>query len=150
MARELGPQGIHVAHFPIDGGVGTIDYSTGEKNAHWSRYGAVTADAERLARAPPGAGGDGLDDGDTMLGPDAIAEAYSSCTGSTDRPGPSRWSCGPGWRPGNCVHLSTCAPRKIYDGATDFLCADGAGVATHNDGETPEQLAFEQYSTLRS
>lgn len=76
MARELGPQGIHVAHFPIDGGVGTIDYSTGEKNAHWSRYGAVTADAERLARAPPGAGGDGLDDGDTMLGPDAIAEAY--------------------------------------------------------------------------
>ena len=31
MARELAPQGIHVAHFPIDGGVGSIDYSTGEK-----------------------------------------------------------------------------------------------------------------------
>lgn len=26
MARELGPSGIHVAHFPIDGGVGEIDY----------------------------------------------------------------------------------------------------------------------------
>jgi NAD(P)-dependent dehydrogenase (short-subunit alcohol dehydrogenase family) len=26
MARELAPQGIHVAHFPIDGGVGEIDY----------------------------------------------------------------------------------------------------------------------------
>ena len=26
MARELGPSGIHVAHFPIDGGVGEVDY----------------------------------------------------------------------------------------------------------------------------
>ena len=42
--------------------------------------------------------------------------------------------------------MCTCAPRKIYDGTTDFLCADDAGVVADNDGDTPEQLAFEQYT----
>lgn len=49
MARELAPQGIHVAHFPIDGGVGTIDYETGGKSKHWSRYGAVRGAVQNVA-----------------------------------------------------------------------------------------------------
>ena len=49
MARELGPQGIHVAHFVIDGGVNNPDRP------------------ERIA-AP--------ENPDSMLDPDAIAESY--------------------------------------------------------------------------
>lgn len=49
MARELGPQGIHVAHFVIDGGV---------------------RNADRPERV------DGPDNPDSMLDPDAIAETY--------------------------------------------------------------------------
>ncbi|MEM7424563.1 MAG: SDR family NAD(P)-dependent oxidoreductase [Pseudomonadota bacterium] len=49
MARELGPQGIHVAHFVIDGGI---------RNP---------LRPERM---------DGADNPDSMLSPDAIAETY--------------------------------------------------------------------------
>lgn len=49
MARELGPQGVHVAHFIIDGGVRNPDRP------------------ERV---------DGPDNPDSMLDPDAIAESY--------------------------------------------------------------------------
>jgi len=49
MARELAPQGIHVAHFIIDGGI---------RNA--TRQGRM----------------DGPDNPDSMLDPDAIAESY--------------------------------------------------------------------------
>ena len=69
MARELGPRGVHVAHFPIDGGVGTVDYSTGVKSSHWSRYRAVSTSADYKD-------GDGEDEEDTMLSPISIAEAY--------------------------------------------------------------------------
>ena len=46
LARELGPQGIHVAHFVIDGGI-------------------------RSARRPPDPG-----QPDALLDPDAIAQSY--------------------------------------------------------------------------
>merc|ERR1712098_304730 len=79
LARELGPKGIHVAHFPIDGAIGRGD-SNGEKTSHWSKYQAVTTDiragsAEKLQKRV-GANGDPIDENDTMLHPDAIAEAY--------------------------------------------------------------------------
>ena len=41
LARELMPKGIHVAHFPIDGGIGRLDDNL-EKTSHWHRYGATT------------------------------------------------------------------------------------------------------------
>jgi hypothetical protein len=66
MARELGPKGVHVAHFPIDGGVGKLN-DAGEKTSHWSTYQATTVDAKS---------GDGVDTQDTMLDPRAIAETY--------------------------------------------------------------------------
>lgn len=43
--------------------------STGVKTSHWSRYGASTA-------AEIGRLRDGEDSGDTMLGPDHIAETH--------------------------------------------------------------------------
>ena len=43
--------------------------STGVKTSHWSRYGASTAADRRKLR-------DGEDSGDTMLGPDHIAETH--------------------------------------------------------------------------
>lgn len=52
MAREFGPQGLHVAHVVIDGGI----------------------DGERLRRSAPGRVAASGDDG--LLGPDAIAETY--------------------------------------------------------------------------
>ncbi|MGE0487054.1 MAG: SDR family oxidoreductase [Gammaproteobacteria bacterium] len=53
MARELMPQGIHVAHVPIDGAVGWV-HEDGTRR-------------HRLA---------GTDDGDNLLHPDHIAEMY--------------------------------------------------------------------------
>lgn len=53
MARELGPQGIHVAHFVIDGGI----------------------DNPRTRERLTAAGSDRLQD-DGLLSPDAIAETY--------------------------------------------------------------------------
>jgi NAD(P)-dependent dehydrogenase (short-subunit alcohol dehydrogenase family) len=53
MARELGPQGIHVAHFPIDGAIGWTQEDGTRK--HWAA--GVTKD-------------------DNMLDPAAIAETY--------------------------------------------------------------------------
>jgi NAD(P)-dependent dehydrogenase (short-subunit alcohol dehydrogenase family) len=52
VAREFGPQGIHVAHVVIDGGI----------------------DGERLRNAAPQRVADAGDDG--LLGPDAIADSY--------------------------------------------------------------------------
>ena len=53
MARELGPQGIHVVHCPIDGAIAWTQADGSRK--HW------------LA---------GTDEGDNMLDPDRIAETY--------------------------------------------------------------------------
>lgn len=80
LARELGPKGIHVAHFPIDGGIGRLD-DQGEKTSHWKRYKATTTDpnpdkAELGKRLRTGTNGDPIDEEDTMLHPDAIAQAY--------------------------------------------------------------------------
>lgn len=76
LARELAPKGIHVAHFPIDGGIGRVD-DNGEKTSHWARYQAVSADgAARAETKRVGTNGDVIDDGDTMLHPDAIAQTY--------------------------------------------------------------------------
>ena len=86
LARELGPKGIHVAQFPIDGGIGKLD-SNGAKTAHWGRYRASTArvaagDSDECSAGTGreerrrGTNGDPIDDSDTMLHPDAIAEAY--------------------------------------------------------------------------
>ena len=69
MARELGPKGVHVAHFPIDGAVGTIDYQTGVKSSHWTRYAQQSTSSDYKT-------GDGEDTEDTMLSPAAIANAY--------------------------------------------------------------------------
>jgi NAD(P)-dependent dehydrogenase (short-subunit alcohol dehydrogenase family) len=66
MARELGPKGVHVAHFPIDGGVGRLN-EDGDKTSHWSTYKATTTDAKS---------GDGVDKLDTMLDPREIARTY--------------------------------------------------------------------------
>lgn len=79
LARELGPQGIHVAHFPIDGGIGKLDANR-EKTSHWARYRATTTDESAGAKGAGtqrlGTNGDVIDDHDTMLHPDAIAETY--------------------------------------------------------------------------
>jgi NAD(P)-dependent dehydrogenase (short-subunit alcohol dehydrogenase family) len=53
MARELGPQGIHVAHFPIDGAIGWTQEDGTRK--HWAA---------------------GVAKEDNMLDPAAIAETY--------------------------------------------------------------------------
>ena len=66
MAREVGPKGVHVAHFPIDGGVGRVR-KDGKKTSHWSTYGATTNSPKE---------GDGVDDDDTMLDPREIAKTY--------------------------------------------------------------------------
>ena len=68
MARELSPQGIHVAHFVIDGGI---------------RSAARTEPADRP---------------DSMLDPDAIALTYWNVLHSRAAPGPGSWNCGRGWR----------------------------------------------------
>merc|ERR1712187_919502 len=73
LARELAPKGVHVAHFPIDGGIGRLD-SNGAKTSHWARYGAISGhpDAPPNTSSAPqrlGTNGDILDDDDTMLHP---------------------------------------------------------------------------------
>ena len=68
-ARELGPKGIHVAHFVIDGGV-------------------------RSARRP-----DPNERPDSTLDPDAIAQTYLESCASRAAPGRLRSRCGRGWRP---------------------------------------------------
>ncbi|MDZ4776409.1 MAG: short-chain dehydrogenase, partial [Alphaproteobacteria bacterium] len=57
MARELGPQGIHVAHLVIDAGVDTAFVRDRIKEARG---------AEALEALPP----------DTLMNPDSIAETY--------------------------------------------------------------------------
>ncbi len=66
MARELAPQGMHVAHFVIDGGI-------------------------RSATRP-----DPNDKPDSMLDPDAIAADLLARGTSRAAPGPGRSSCAPG------------------------------------------------------
>ncbi len=67
MARELSPQGIHVAHFVIDGAI------------------------RNPGRVEP------ADKPDSMLDPDAIAATYlERARISRARPGPGKSSCGPG------------------------------------------------------
>ena len=78
MARELGPKGVHVAHFPIDGGVGRLN-EDGDKTSHWSTYKATTTDAKS---------GDGVDKLDTMLDPREIARTYLH----VHRQHPSTWT----------------------------------------------------------
>jgi NAD(P)-dependent dehydrogenase (short-subunit alcohol dehydrogenase family) len=68
-ARELGPKGIHVAHFVIDGGV-------------------------RSARRP-----DPADRPDSTLDPDAIARTYIEILRQPAAPGPWKSNCGPGSKP---------------------------------------------------
>ena len=75
LARELMPKGIHVAHFPIDGGIGKLDDNF-EKTSHWARYGAITGGNVNDGGARKGTNGDYIDEEDTMLHPDAIAETY--------------------------------------------------------------------------
>ena len=66
---SLRPQGIHVAHVVIDGGI-------------------------KSARRPEPA-----DKPDSLLDPDAIAADLSRTSStSRAAPGRGRWSCGPGWR----------------------------------------------------
>lgn len=70
MAREFGPQGLHVAHVIIDGGI----------------------DGERLnSRFPELRAQKGLDG---LLNVDAIAEAFGYCTGSIAQPGATKWISG--------------------------------------------------------
>ncbi len=57
MARELGPQGIHVAHLVIDAGVNTA----------WVRSRIAAREGEQAAR---------LTQGDLLTRPESIAEAY--------------------------------------------------------------------------
>jgi NAD(P)-dependent dehydrogenase (short-subunit alcohol dehydrogenase family) len=68
MARELSPQGIHVAHFVIDGGI-------------------------RSNTRP-----DPEDRPDSLLDPDAIALSYWNVLQQPRSPGPGKSSCGHGWR----------------------------------------------------
>ncbi len=76
MARELGPQGIHVAHVVIDG---AIDTDFIRENF-----------PERYA----------LKDQDGILDPEHIAEpVLDAAPRSRATPGPTSWTCGPGWRP---------------------------------------------------
>jgi hypothetical protein len=69
MAREYGPQGIHVAHVVIDGGI----------------------DGERLRRALPESVRQRGEDG--LLDIDAIADAYWQIHRRQRRPGPTRSIC---------------------------------------------------------
>lgn len=79
LARELGPKGVHVAHFPIDGGIGRLD-DNGEKTSHWARYAAIPGHPMNAPREASelrkGTNGDFIDDGDTMLHPMEIAKTY--------------------------------------------------------------------------
>jgi NAD(P)-dependent dehydrogenase (short-subunit alcohol dehydrogenase family) len=68
MARELSPQGIHVAHFVIDGGI------------------------RSAVRTEP------ADKPDSMLDPDAIALSYWNVLQQPPAPGPGRSNCARGWR----------------------------------------------------
>jgi len=67
-ARELGPKGIHVAHFVIDGGVRSADVPI--------RTNGRTAPLTLTASRRP----------------------MSKCFGNREVPGPSRLKCGPGSR----------------------------------------------------
>ena len=67
MARELSPQGIHIAHFVIDGGI---------------RSATRTVPADKP---------------DSLLDPDDIAATLlARADTSSAVPGPGRWSCVPG------------------------------------------------------
>ena len=66
MARELMPQGIHVAHVPIDGAIGWVQ----EDGSRWHRLAGTT-------------------EGDNMLHPDHIAETYLQI----HRQHRSTWTC---------------------------------------------------------
>ena len=79
MARELQPQGIHVAHIVVDGGI----------------LSAAPAQSAGQARQPC-----------SILTPSR--KAISICCGSIAAPGPGRSSCGPGSRsfePGAATRL---------------------------------------------
>ncbi len=86
MARELSPQGIHVAHFVIDGGI-------------------------RSARRPEPA-----TQPDSMLDPDAIAANYCFSSASRAARGRGRSSCGRGWRSSDAAQSRIRAQRADHDG----------------------------------
>ena len=111
LARELGPKGIHVAHFVIDGGI-------------------IKAGGDARAASR---GADG------MLDPDAIAEAYSTRTGSTARRGASSSTCGRGssassrnqstWIPVSRMSLPSVATRPARNAGTHRRARDDLEAA---------------------
>jgi len=68
MARELSPQGIHVAHFVIDGGI---------RSAVRTEPGTSRTQCSIPMRS---------------------RKAIGTCCSSRAVPGAGSWSCGPGWR----------------------------------------------------
>ena len=100
MARELAPQGIHVAHFVIDGGI----RSAGP------------------APSPPDATG-------RMLDPDAIARHLSRRSlVRTAAPGPGRSSCGPGSRTSERRRRPSSVTSVPATIATRTLCSGLARI----------------------
>jgi hypothetical protein len=77
MSRELGPQGIHVAHIVIDGAIDTAFI----KDMFPERY--------------------ALKDQGGVLDPDAIAENYWKSTVNRAPPGLTKSTCGRGWKNGD-------------------------------------------------
>ena len=71
MARELSPQGIHIAHFVIDGGI------------------------RSAARGEP------ADGRTRCSIPTPLPGATGTCCSSRAAPGPGNWNCGPGSRSSN-------------------------------------------------
>ena len=78
MARELGPKGVHVAHTIIDGAIDTAWIAENFPE----RY--ALKDAGRDPQPRP-----------------HRRRLLGACTSSRATPGPTNWTCGPGWRPGD-------------------------------------------------
>jgi hypothetical protein len=86
IAKEYGPQGIHVGHVVVDGAV----------------------DGEKIRRRFP----DADSRRDRMIDIEGIVSATPSSTGSTTRPGPLRSTCAPPWKAGEIMMTGSLVRRR--------------------------------------
>ena len=110
MARELGPQNIHVAHVVIDGAIDT----------EW-----IKANFPERYNAGP----------DAILNPDTSPRPTGSSTSRSGRPGPSRWISGRGRRRGELVARCRRSTHAGADrGADQRAGQDAEGCQGADDG----------------
>ncbi len=107
MARELSPQGIHVAHFVIDGGI------------------------RSSVRVEP------ADRPDSMLDPDGIAQGYWNVLQQPRNAWTWNWNCGPGWRSFERVTFRDGPQDQTSDAQLRFGESRDSGFdASHRPGMT--------------